>query len=428
MSDRRREKELKRQRRNEEKSQRPAGPSVPTASAGRDVVQRELGDPARLMVHLRRLSELLAGVEELRVARIDSVKLVKALLALPADAFDSVPEAERPAKFRERLIPELVDDQLARQARHALDQVIAKAQAEGDRLALFAGRMFLDSWLRQKQNPHQNPAWEAIFGMSLLDALFEGHLLSRVVRDGWNVDEQQASKTFAKALAKAEVAADLEKIGAKDPADLAKHYVMLSRDHEKTYLLGFDALLHLVRANAEFATRYVNTIMASGATAEVRKAALETFDESYRDDVTKPLSDDLSGEIVRRIQALEKGDAKAGGPKPRSADDAEQEKKLARAAVASMKAVPINQNAFLKNTYLGSFDVYKNVAPVEEVPFIRKVWGDPTDRWALEEFEKFLLERRHVHRANRVRRYLVAVRKEAREKAEAEAAKGPTPG
>jgi hypothetical protein len=61
---------------------------------------------------------------------------------------------------------------------------------------------------------------------------------------------------------------------------------------------------------------------------------------------------------------------------------------------------------------VGSFDVYKNVAPVEEVPFIRRIWAEPKDRWALEEYEKFLMERRHNHRAGRVHRFLTEVRKE----------------
>ncbi|MBI3722552.1 hypothetical protein HY251_01135, partial [bacterium] len=55
-----------------------------------------------------------------------------------------------------------------------------------------------------------NPAWEAIFGISLLDTIFEGHLIGQVVRDSWKVDEGGAARAFAKALAKAEVSKELE--------------------------------------------------------------------------------------------------------------------------------------------------------------------------------------------------------------------------
>jgi hypothetical protein len=161
----------------------------------------------------------------------------------------------------------------------------------------------------------------------------------------------------------------------------------------------------------------------------VREQALAVFAEAYANDMTKPLSDDLANEIVRRLKALEKGekDAKEGA-RPLGTDKPEDEKRVALTALASLRAIASDKNVFLKGTYLGSFDVYKNVAPVEEVPFIRRVWAEPTDRWALEEYEKYLLERRHSHRAGRVRRYLAEVRKEAREKQDQrDAAGAPSP-
>jgi hypothetical protein len=420
MSDRRREKELKRKRKAAEK----AGPGMPApiggapAVTGRDIIARELGDPQRLVIHLRRLSELLAAVDDLRAARIPAAKIVDALLALDPAPIAALPEDKRGAALREALLPGLVQESLGKIARQAFEHTLAKAQNDADRIALIAGRMFMDMWLRTKQAPHANPTWEAIFGISLLDSLFEGHLMSRLVRASWTDEEAQAAKSFAKALSRAEIAKELEGLGLEqpDPQALAKEYVRLGRETEKTYLLGFDSLLHLVRANADFSATNVKTILAEGAPASVRQAALAAFDEAFKNDMTKPLADDLAGEITRRLQALQKGDAENKGPKPLGAETPEDEKKVALTALASLRAIPIDKNVFLKGTYLGSFDVYKNVAPVEEVPFIRRVWSEPTDRWALEEYEKFLIERRHSHRAGRVRRYLAEVRQEAREK------------
>jgi hypothetical protein len=420
VSDRRREKDLKRKLRQQERDAKGAAPSgtrAPSAApSGKEVVARELADPQRLMVHLRRLSELLTGVEELRAARIAPAKLVPALLALPPDELAALPEAERPLKLREKLIPALVEDSIARTARNAFEATLNRAKAEEDRLALVAGRMFMDHYLRTKQAPNVNPAWEAVFGISLLDSVFEGHLMSRIVRDSWDLDETQIAKALARALARAEVAAELESLGLveRDPETLAKQYVALSRQSEKTYLLGFDAMLHLVHGNAELAAGNVKTLLAEGATSGVRKAALDMFEDAFKNDMTKPLADDLTSEITKRLEAIKKGDA--GGPKPRNAESPEEEKRVALTALLALRAFPIDKNVFLRSTYLGSFDVYKNVAPVEEVPFIRRVWAEPTDRWALEEYEKFLLERRHSHRAGRVRRYLQELRAEARSK------------
>lgn len=426
MSDRRREKELKRKRKQSEKAApaAPAGHAGPQVAVGRDIVARELGDPQRLVIHLRRLSELLTGVDELRAARFAPAKIVPALLSVNQDELAALPDEQRSQALRAKLIPELANEPLGKISRHAIESVLGKVRADEDRIALLAGRMFLDLWVRQKTAPHLNPAWEAIFGISLLDTLFEGHLLARLVRDSWEADEAQAAKSFAKALTRAEVAKELETLGLDkpDPQELAKEYARLARESEKTYLLGFDSLLHLVRANADAGARHVKTVLSSGVTKEVRADILAAFEDAYKNDMTKPLSDDLANEITRRLQSLAKGEPTdpQRGPKPLGAESPADEKRVALTALASLRSIPLEKNLFLKGTYLGSFDVYKNVAPVEEVPFIRRVWSEPTDRWALEEYEKFLLERRHSHRAGRVRRFLAEVRQEAREKEAAE--------
>jgi hypothetical protein len=427
MSDRRREKELKRRRKQGgERGPAMGSPqaSPATSTVNREILARELGDPQRLVLHLKRLSELLTAVDHLRAARIPHARLLPALLALDADEIAALPEEKRGPFLREKLIPELATEHTAKLARQAIDQTLSLARDDRDRVALFAGRMFLDAWLRTKQDAHKNPAWEAIFAISLLDTLFEGHVLARLARDAWGVNaaetEAHAAKSLAKALSRAEVSKELEGLGLDrpDPQALAKEYVRLADETEKTYLLGFDSLLYLVRANAAFAVAHVKTVLAQGLTREVRAAAVAAFEDAFKNDMTKPLVDDFTNEVVRRIHALAAKPAEgetSAKAKP-AADAPEAERKVALTALASIRAIPIEHNLFLKNTYVGSFDIYKGSAPTEEVPFIRRIWAEPTDRWALEEYEKFLLERRHSHRAGRVRRFLAEVRKEALEK------------
>lgn len=420
MSDRRREKELKRKQRKdcEGAGASPSAGASAAPAASRELVARELGEPARLINHLRRLSELMTMLEELRPARFAQAKLLPALLALAPDAVAAFPENERGLKLRELLMPGLVDDALARQARGGFDAALKRAKTQEDQLALFAGRTFMDQWLRAKVLPHQNPSWDTVFGISILDSMFEGHLLATVVRASWVVDEGGAAKGFAKALAKSEVASELENLGLteRDPQALARQYAQVAREQGKTYLLGFDSLLHLVRANHQLSGRLVSKVLGEGANAIVRESLVDAFNASYKDDVTAPLAADLANEIARRLAAMKKGDADPKAPKPTSAQTREDERRIALIALASLRAVPIEHNAVLRNTYLNSFEVYKNVAPVEEVPFIRRVWGEPTDRWALEEYEKFLMERRQSHRAGRVHRFLTEIRAELKEK------------
>ena len=185
-------------------------------------------------------------------------------------------------------------------------------------------------------------------------------------------------------------------------------------ESEKTYLLGFDSLLHLVRANAGFATTHVRTVLTEGLTRGVREAAAATFEDALRNDMTKPLVDDLANEIVRRLQALAKNEGEPG-IEPREA-----EKKVALTALAAIRAIPIESNLFLK-------DAHRLLQRLQELGAHGRGavhpadLAEPTDRWALEEYEKYLMERRHSHRAARVRRFLAEVRKEALERPEIKA-------
>src|SRR5579872_4895032 len=96
MSDRRREKELKRRRKQAERGRGPA--QAPVAAApppNRDLIAREMGDPERLTLHIRRFSQLLATVDELDGARFPHGKLLDLLLEVDGDEIAALPEDQR---------------------------------------------------------------------------------------------------------------------------------------------------------------------------------------------------------------------------------------------------------------------------------------------------------------------------------------------
>jgi hypothetical protein len=413
MSARRREKELKRRRKQADRARGPE--KAPVAAApppNREIIARELGDPERLTLHIRRFSQLLATVDDLEAARFAYPKLVEALLEVSGDEILALPEDQRGLALRSRILPTLVSEHLAKMARQAIEQTASRAQDPMDRLALLAGRIFIDSWLRTKEAPEKNPGWEAIFGISVLDALFGGVVFSRLARAALVVDEAEASRAFAKALARAELAKELETLGLASPpetsaATLAKAYVEGAKNLAPAFVLGFDAVLNLVRANADFAKGHAQDLLVSGLKTSVREDAKTAFLRAYADDMTQSLVDDFGAEIEKKLVQLR--DA------PPEDDKAElaQRRDVALVMLASLRVFPIAKNALLASNYLGTFDLYRSVGQEEEVPFIRRVWGDPLDRYAVEEYEKFLIERGQAHRAGRVRSYLAGLRAEA---------------
>lgn len=421
--DHRREKDLKRRRRKErEREERESVPApAPGAAAAppmpaitREVVEREFMDPMRLTDHLRRLSELLTLVPDLRGARFAHEAFQERLFTLDRAPIDAAPEEKRSHLLRAALIPPLVDEPLAKGLRASFQRALPQAREQNDRLALVAGMTLLDSWLKVRGPVEQNPIWDAIFGLTLLDHMFEGTVFARLARESVSPDEGNAAKSFAKALAKAEVSKELDRLGLdeRDPQALAARYAALVRDKERSYLLGFDALLRFVRANGDFAAQNVQTVLHEGLSPAVRETARELFEGAFAEDITQPLVDDLCSEITRRLEIIEKQlRGEPGAPeRPKDAEPPEHEKRTGLVALLALRALPLERNAFLKMNYLGSFDIYRRAAPVEEVPFVQRIWQDPGDRWALEEYEKFLLTRRHTHRAQRVRRYLEEVR------------------
>src|SRR5579883_628639 len=220
MSDRRREKELKRRRKQAERARGPAAAPVAAAPPpNRELIARELGDPERLTLHIRRFSQLLATVDELEPARLAYPTLVDALLEVDGDEILALPEDQRGMALRSRMLPGLVSEHLAKMARQAIEYTASRAQDPMDRLALLAGRIFIDSWIRTKDAPEKNPGWEAIFGISVLDALFGGVVFSRLARAALVVEETEASRAFAKALARAEIAKELETLGLASPPE-----------------------------------------------------------------------------------------------------------------------------------------------------------------------------------------------------------------
>ena len=425
--DRRREKELKRRdKKAREHVETVARKTDHAAAESREVIQRELMDPERLLIHLRRLSELLTIVPDLRAARFPQDVLAD-VLALARAEVEAAPPEKRALALRAAVVPKLATEGLAKTIRAALDKTLGEARVPADRLALFAGSRLVDSWLKSRGPAEQNPVWDTVYGLSVLDMAFEGTIVARVVRDELSPDEGWAAKAFAKALAKAETGKELDRLGLdeRDPAELARRYAALVRDRKRSYLLGFDALLHLVRANADFAAAHVQAVLAEGLSSAVRTTALDAFDRAYAEDITTPLVDDLASEIARRVEHI--GKMLAGEvekeKRPPGSEPLEEERRNGLLALLALRALGVERNALLRATYMGSFEVYKRSAPVDELPFVQKIWQEPGDRWALEEYERLLLARRQTHRAARVRRFLGEVR-DAAKKAAAPAGEG----
>src|SRR5262245_39283906 len=98
--------------RHKNKKKKPHGHAPPAGqvAVSRDLVERELNDPERLTLHLRRLSELLTVVPALRTIRFQQDALVDALIGLDRGPIDAAPAEKRGQVLRTAIMPGLVTE------------------------------------------------------------------------------------------------------------------------------------------------------------------------------------------------------------------------------------------------------------------------------------------------------------------------------
>jgi len=89
---------------------------------------------------------------------------------------------------------------------------------------------------------------------------------------------------------------------------------------------------------------------------------------------------------------------------------------------ASLQVLPREKNELLQSIHVQSLTRARRIASPHEQPFLAKLWAQPSDTFALEEYEAFLRSTGEPNRAKRVTRMLEDVKRARQEARAAQAA------
>ncbi|MCA8920611.1 MAG: hypothetical protein KDD82_02310 [Planctomycetes bacterium] len=388
--------------------------------------KRELSDPERFPLHLSRFAQLCLVHPVLRGFRYPMQAFVEEVLARrTATQGDPAEEAKalREVLIRKLAKPALLDA-LIRQVRAAAQAV----EQDEDLIAVLAGNAIVTSCMDDPQLTH--PLWSLLCDLSLSEGMLSGAFLVGVVQAGLVPDEEQVGAAFAKALAQGDLPRELEQLGVEplDAQELVDAYLD-ELDADEPFAMQYDAVLHLAALNLTLAEQVGALVTQIGIPAEVRAQIQELYTTAYADDVDAQLVEELSAFFRKRLEALrdeeDDADEERGDGAPRSEDDDDGialQRQRAAIVWASLQALPRAQNELLQSIHVRSLTRARLIAPPPEQPFLAKLWAQPSDLFALEEYEGYLRATGEVNRAKRVSRMLDDVKRARQEARQAQGA------
>lgn len=381
----------------------------------REELAAALGDPQQFTKYLQVFGQLALLWDSLYTCRFPGDPFVQAVLAAEVAGEEG---PERALAFRRAVIPGLVSTELLDTCQAAIQQTMEQVEEKDALLALTAAGALLTS-CREEAARHDHPFWDILFEVSLSEAILSGHFLIQLVLAEHPVDEAEAGRAFTKALAQGDLSRELFELGLEDPAPakLAAVYAQAVREPGTLYHLQFDAVLHLANAHVDLAAAVGRRIAASGVPPELRAEVLAAYEQAYLGDVTENLAKELAGWFRGRLETLRDEPDRLQADLP---SGIERERDRCLATYLALQAIPPAQNAMLRAVHVQSLERARTQAPELEQGFVFKLWSQPTDRFTLEEYERFLLERREPNRSRRVRDYRAALETKPEEPAKEE--------
>jgi hypothetical protein len=241
------------------------------------------------------------------------------------------------------IIAGLVDRARVKRVSNSITKVLRKHDLdEDDALTLVAVGTLVDSFTGEES---LNPFWQDA-ALNALDGMFGmGVLLSRLARP----DTARASGSPA---------------------------------------LPFDAVLHLALANQQFVAEQGPAFIEHGRSDSMARAAEAALGEAFARDFTRDVADHYRIVCESHVRAAQDhGDTMA-----------------AAGAIAWLQQSADEE--FLKDLYASTLESSHLAGGAEQAFVARIGLEDATDRWALEEYERFLLANDERERARRVRRFM----------------------
>jgi hypothetical protein len=372
-----------------------SGRKADSRQEAREAMAAELGNPERFAECLRAFSQLALILEPLRTSRFPADPTIAAILAL--DLADDLVGRERVAAMRQAVTPQFASLELAQACSAGVQAALDLVDEREGLLGLTAGGALCTSCIQEGARA-DHPFWEVIFELTLTETLLSGLFMIRVVQA--RPHEPDVGGAFARALA-GERSRELNVLGVSASAtELTQAYEAALHD-SAPYNLQIDAVLHLAHTHAELVPRVGKSLALGGWTEDVRTQVLEGYDEAFARDVTPDLTKELVGWCAQRLETLRDDPANLEGNTREPAEEA------LRCAVSwlSLQELEPADNPLLRSIHLQSLAFCRVGASALEQAFVSKIWSQPDDTFALEEYERFLLQQREPTRSRRVARF-----------------------
>lgn len=370
------------------------------------MVKQELGDPQRLPVHLQRLGQLAFTQPSLRQLRLPEPFPTAALeLSPPAEVEDPL---ERQRAHRAALAAAAGSPDLLPGYERLLDQAMGQVKDMQDLLAVAAGRALLASCREQPQS-YAHPFWALLVELSFSELWMSGLVLSELGLRAQRTSKEELGPLVARALAQGELGRELDELGVEDTdpqrlTDALLAHIHGDRADLAPYELEFDAVLHLVALHAGLVAHLAERVAKEGLSDPVRQEILAHYEEAYADDITPELAAEVQAWARGHLLRLRDDPEQAFGPKP---DPAAVRRERLRAAglYCGLRLFAPAESKLLRAMHLRGLHRAPRLASEHERPSVQKLWGDPRDMHALEEYEQILRDLRQPNRARRVARY-----------------------
>lgn len=375
------------------------------AQRAREEMARTLEDPARFSQALAVFGQLALLLPELRECRLPMADFVVALLEA-ARTSELPPGPERLAALRAQVIPQLASSQLLALCQHGVQAAIMRVEDSEALLGLTAGGALSSSCAESFEDDSEagnaHPFWEVLFQVTLTDAVLSGALLTFLALESVPQDLDAVREAFARALAQGDQAKALDElaVGHLSPQDLADAY----RDAlQEPYHLQLDAILHLAYTHVEVASGLGRRIANEGVPAELLDEVVAAWRGAYQRDVDASLTGELKTWLKRRLETLR--DDPESISEVYATRGLEAERSRAAASLLALNVLDPAEDGLLQAVHVQSLQRSRIAAHESEQSFVERLWGQPSDGFALEEFERFLLARNEATRSRRVHRF-----------------------
>ncbi len=375
------------------------------AQRAREEMTQALEDPARFSQALAVFGQLALLLPELRACRLPMADFVVTLLAAAKES-ELPPGPERLAALRATVIPKLASSELLAICQHGVQAAIMRVDDPEALLGLTAGGALsascAESFVDDPEVPAAHPFWEVLFQVTLTDAVLSGALLTFLALESVPQDIDAVREAFARALAQGDQAKALDEYGAGDlkPQQLADAY----RDAlAEPYHLQLDAILHLAWTHVAVASGLGRQIANEGVPVELLDEVVTSWRAAFERDVDVSLTGELKTWCKRRLETLR--DDPESIKEVYAKRGLEAERTRAAASLLALNALDPSQDGLLQAVHIQSLQRARIAAHESEQSFVERLWGQPSDGFALEEFERFLLARNEATRSRRVHRF-----------------------